>query len=109
MKVYQAIATALESDMKDKITEIMAGAPSGSGFDAGTELDDKSTPKKLIFNTGYHHMNDDGFYVEWTDHAITITPGFNGLNLIVTGKNRNDIKDYIGDVFWNWLHEDYQW
>ena len=109
MNVAQALSMAINSDKEDRIKEIMEGAPRGSGFDSGTTLGDKSSNKKLIFYTEYHHMNDCGFYDGWTDHTITVTPGFYGLNLVVAGKNLNDIKDYIDNVFWNWLHEDYQW
>ncbi len=109
MNVAQALSMAISSKMEDRIKAIMEEAPSGSGFDSGTELDDKSTPKKLIFNTGYHHMDEDGFYIGWTHHKVTITPGFNGMDIKVTGEDYNAIKDYIADVFWNWVNDDYQW
>jgi len=110
MKVYQAIVTALDGKMEDKLSDIMKSAPSGSGFDSGTTFDrDKSSNKKLIFYTEYHHMSDVGFYDGWTDHTITVNPGFYGLNIVVTGKDLNGIKDYIDNVFWDWLNEDYKW
>lgn len=104
MNVAQALSMAISREMEDRVREIMAGAPSGSGFDSGTTLGDKSTPKKLIFNTSYHHMDDDGFYIGWTHHKVIITPSFDGMDIKVTGKNYNDIKDYIGDVFCNWMY-----
>ncbi len=109
MNVAQALSMALQCENEDRVKEIMQDAPSGSGFDSGTQLDDKSTPKKLIFDTSYHHMNEAGFYIGWTDHSVIITPGFRGVDVCVTGKNYNGIKDYIGDVFCNWMHNDYQW
>lgn len=74
--------------------------PSGSGFDQGTGLDlDASHADKLVFTTSYHHMNDGGMYDGWTEHTVTVTPSFNGLNIRVSGRNRNDIKEYIRDCF----------
>lgn len=45
MNVAQALSMALQCEKEDRVKEIMQGAPSGSGFDSGTQLDDKSTPK----------------------------------------------------------------
>ncbi len=90
---------------KDRILAIVKKhMPSGSGFDSGTSFDfDKSKPDKLVFNTYFHHMNDGGYYDGWSEHSVIVTPAFRGFNLRVTGKNKNDIKDYIGDIFYNAL------
>jgi hypothetical protein len=74
--------------------------PSGSGFDCGTKMDlIESHAEKLVFNTGFHHMNDGGYYDGWTEHTVTVTPSFSGFNLRVSGRNRNEIKDYIHEMF----------
>ena len=75
--------------------------PSGSGFDCGTQLDlDESTPEKLVFYTDFHHMNEAGYYDGWTEHRITVRPSLAfGFTLTISGKNRNEIKDYIHQVF----------
>jgi hypothetical protein len=75
--------------------------PSGSGFDSGTTFDfDNSTPEKLIFKTSFHHMNDGGCYDGWTDHKVIVTPSLEfGFNIKVTGRDRNNIKDYIVEMF----------
>jgi hypothetical protein len=76
--------------------------PSGSGIDDGVKLDlDKSTSEKLVFTTSFHHMNGTGYYVGcWTDHTITVTASLIfGINIRISGRNRNDIKDYLHDVF----------
>ena len=44
-------------------------------------------------------MDDAGFYDGWTGHTITITPSFSGINLRISGPNRNDIKDYLYETF----------
>lgn len=79
------------------VTEHM---PSGSGFDNGTFLDlDSSHTEKLVFNTQFHHMNEVGYYDGWTEHTVTVTPSFGGINLRVSGRNKNDIKEAIYQAF----------
>lgn len=75
--------------------------PSGAGFDNGTKIDfDRSTDSRLEFTTAFHHMNDGGYYDGWTEHRVIITPSFiGGYDIRVTGRNRNDIKDYIAETF----------
>jgi hypothetical protein len=74
--------------------------PSGSGFDNGTTLNvDKSTPQKLVFNTAFHHLSEHGYYTKWTDHTVTVRPAFQGLDIRVSGRNHNDIKEYIEGCF----------
>lgn len=74
--------------------------PSGSGFDSGTELDfGKSHGDKLVFVTSFHHMTEHGYYDGWTEHTVTVRPAFSGLSLVVGGRDRNDIKDYIAETF----------
>lgn len=91
---------------EDSILELVEDhMPSGSGFDNGTYFDfDTSHAEKLVFTTSYHHMNEHGYYDGWTEHTVTITPSFiGGFNIRVSGRNRNDIKSYIGEVFANAL------
>jgi hypothetical protein len=79
-------------------------APSGSGVDSGTTFDfDASKPGKLVFNFSYHHMNDGGYYDGWTDHQLIVKPSFTGLDLRITGKDRNQTKEYLHDVYSTWL------
>lgn len=75
--------------------------PSGSGIDSGTKIDlDESTAEKLVFTCGYHHMNDGGYYDGWTEHKVIVTPSLTyGFNLRLTGKDRNQIKDYLGETY----------
>jgi len=82
------------------LTLVRDHMPSGSGFDNGTSIDcDLSHAEKLVFTTSYHHMNDGGCYDGWTEHTVTVTPSFSGFNLRISGRNRNEIKDYIRDCF----------
>jgi hypothetical protein len=75
--------------------------PSGSGVDCGTTVDlECSIGDRIVLHTSYHHMDDDGGYDGWTEHIITIRPSFLGnLTLSISGKNRNDIKEYLHDLY----------
>lgn len=115
-KLYEALASAIvarlnceksgnaewfskwEETAKDLV---LNHVPSGGGFDAGTTLDfDKSDDRRLVFHTAFHHMNDVGMYDGWSEHTVTIVPAFiGGFNIRVSGRNRNEIKDYITESF----------
>ena len=75
--------------------------PHGSGIDSGPELDiEASSSEKIVLNLSYHHMNDVGVYDGYTDHTITIRPSLAlGFTLKVSGRDRRQIKDYLGDAF----------
>ena len=84
--------------------DLKGTAPSGSGFDNATELDfEKSGKGKLVFNTAFHHMNDDGYYTRWTHHSVIVTPTFDGIDIRVTGRDYREIKEYIAEMFYEWL------
>jgi hypothetical protein len=84
----------------ERIEQLLTLMPSGSGWDMGTKIDlDASHATKLVFYGEYHHMNDGGYYDGWTAHTITVTPSFHGINIRVSGRNRNDIKDYLAETF----------
>lgn len=73
--------------------------PSGGGFDNGTKIDREATnAKRISLRIDFHHMNEHGFYDGWTNHNVTINPTFSGCEVRVSGSNRNDIRDYIGEV-----------
>ena len=75
--------------------------PSGAGIDTGTTLDvDSCRDNKLVFNTSFHHMDESGGYDGWTDHTVTVKPSLvHGLDITISGRDRNDIKSYLHDVF----------
>lgn len=118
-QVYQAIASKIEAMRNcnasgngewftrhhDAIDNIVREyMPSGSGFDAGTQFDAcdhvDNARERLTFVTQFHHMDEHGYYDGWTDHRVIITPSLaRGFDIRVTGRNRNDIRDYIADVF----------
>jgi hypothetical protein len=83
-----------------RLTQLARELPSGAGIDSGTEIDlDRSNADRVTLTFSYHHMNYDGFYDGWTEHTAVIRPAFDGLNIRITGRNRNDCKEYFHEVY----------
>jgi hypothetical protein len=82
------------------INYICGQLPSGSGIDKGTKFNfEKSKPNRLVLNVDFHHM-ENGHYDGWTEHEIIITPDLAyNFDLRITGRDRNQIKDYLGDTY----------
>lgn len=122
-KVYQAIARSLDAHKrcakepnhpwtekhKDNIERIVKDhMPHGSGFDNGTRLDyEKSSATRLVFDTAFHHMDDNGFYCSWTEHTVTVEAELLfGFTLKVSGRDKRGIKEHIRDEFHYCLSEE---
>ena len=114
---YQRLAREAEivyrngnDDTQSHIDSLMDSAPSGSGFDAGTELDlDRSNKNNLVFITAFRHLDEFGDYEGWTHHEVIVKPDLRGgFEIRVTGRDKNEkgIKEYIADVFHTWLLEE---
>ncbi len=75
--------------------------PSGAGVDNGTGIEwDASTGEKLVLRVSYHHMHSNGFYDGWADYPITVRPSLiHGLDLKIGGRDRNDVKEYLADLY----------
>ena len=97
---YKDGRETIEQDAREKLAQLQDLLPSGSGFDAGTQIDlDKSTPEKIVLNTAFHHMNDGGYYDGWTEHTVTVRPSFLwDFDIRVGGRDRNCIKEYIAEM-----------
>lgn len=86
---------------EDSINAMLENLPHGSGIDAGVKFDwQSSNPEKLVFTFGFHHLNENGYYDGWTEHKAIITASlYFGIKINITGKDRNQIKDYLHDLF----------
>lgn len=120
--VYQEIATLITARLNciksgnqewlekhtERLEDIAKSLPRGSGIDRGTKLDlDKSTGEKIVLNMSFHHMNEGGMYDGWTEHVITVTPSlYFGFNLSISGQDKNQIKEYLYDVYHEALNEE---
>lgn len=88
----------------EQIATLMEYGPSGAGIDRGIKLL-AWTARRVRFSADFHHMSESGMYDGWTEHVVTIAPTFTGFDVTISGRNRNDIKDYIGQTFQHWLSQ----
>ena len=126
MKVYQQLHSsfqAMENCLKsgntewynkheEKIETICRDfMPSGSGFDCGTKFNFELSKvnQKLVFNSSYHHMNENGYYDGWSELTITVKPSFNGIDIRITGIRRKNSCDneYFYDTFYQVLKQEF--
>lgn len=90
-----------------RLAELVDLLPSGSGIDCGTKIDaDSCKPGKLVFTFSFHHMNESGMYDGWTDHVLTVTPSFDGIDLRISGRDRDGIKEYLYETYYQALTEE---
>ena len=65
--------------------------------------------KRIVIDTAYWHPNDNYETGLWTDHQVVITPSFEGeIKIRVTGKNVDNIKEYLEEVFCKALMKEYE-
>ena len=97
---------------RESLAACLAMLPSGSGIDSGTTLVGvitgrvarrNGTRERIVFACEFHHMDTHGGYDGWTRHKITVRPSFTGLDIEISGNNRNDIKEYLHDVYYDSL------
>lgn len=85
--------------------------PRGSGVDSGTHIivDASRDPMSEVkFTMDFHHMDEHGSYDGWTEHVVTVRPTFHsdhGLSLSFTGRDRNQIKNYLDGILRHALSE----
>jgi hypothetical protein len=124
-KVYQELASRLVAlrncnesgneewadKHEDRINEVVSGhLPSGSGIDSGNEFDlSRSTPDKLVIESGYHVMDENGFYNGWIDYMVIVEPSLQfGFTVSIRGKfgKRQDIKEYLEELYTNAIRQE---
>lgn len=90
------------TDGIDKI--VKEEMPHGSGIDNGIHFDyENSKPNKLVFNSSFHCMDENGYYDGWIDFRIVITPCLElEYHVKIVGNfggKYNHIKNYLHDIF----------
>jgi hypothetical protein len=85
---------------RERLAFLLNALPCGSGFDNGvTLIENLCRSNRLVFNADFHHMNSHGGYDGWSHHQVIVTPSLSdGFVIRVTGRARNQIKDYIADT-----------
>lgn len=118
--LYQAFAQAIALD-PDKaldslrvsrakeylLEELLDFLPHGSGFDAKASLEeDRSTEDKLVFLIPYHHMDENGFYVGWSETKLVVKPslahGYTTSLWVASLPrciNRTSHKEYVSECY----------
>lgn len=91
---------------EDRIKKLQSMLPHGSGIDCGCKIDvDKSGDNKVIITFEYHHMNENGYYAGWTSHKLTVRPTFSGIDMKISGRDVDGLKEYLYDVFYHILND----
>lgn len=119
MKLYQAIVQnhRLEGNPELSGSDAVLGRaeriqrllPRGSGLDMGTKIV-SATDRQIVLTTAFHHMDEHGYYAGWTDHTIRVRPSLlYDVVLTISGPNRNQIKDYLHEVFSYVLCAEFDW
>jgi hypothetical protein len=77
--------------------------PSGSGIDSGNKFDfDDSTGEKLVFNSSFHVMNENGCYDGWIDYQVVVKGDLQfDIDMKIKGRfgDNQDLKDYLYDTY----------
>ena len=120
-ELYQIIASAIRmvsfgsenfrSEYEDLLEYIERNIlPSGSGVDCGTKINmEKSKDNLIVLDVDFHHMDEHGYYDGWTHHKVKVCPDLVfGYDLKVTGRDKNMIKEYLGDLYHYVLSERYK-
>lgn len=83
---------------RKRLDQLVNMLPSGSGIDCGTKLVSASATK-IVLECSFHHMDEHGYYDGWTEHRITIRPTFDSMDISISGRNRNGIREYLHEIY----------
>ena len=75
--------------------------PHGSGIDNGVHFDfERSVHDCLVFNFGYHAMDEMGGYVKWLEYKLKVTPSLTtDFDTHIVGPDYQGVKEYLYDIF----------
>ena len=109
MKLYQKIARVVSQKNTPKkgkeLALLQELLPIVKGIEKKSVILLKSTENRIVIDTAYWH----DLLQEWTEHQIVVTPSFEGeINVRVTGKNVDNIKEYLHEVFREALMKEYE-
>jgi hypothetical protein len=104
---HKTVNDSFIAECENRIEKLQNLLPSGSGIDSGCKIDiENSGRNKVVITFDYHHMNEDGYYVGWTNHKLIVVPSFVfDFEMRITGKDKNDTKEYLYDLFDTVLRE----
>lgn len=94
------VNTTFVAQRQAELKRLTGYLPSGAGWDHGTKIDTRSHEERILLHGSFHHMNEAGFYDGWTDHTIIVTASLRtAFTLKIAGRDRNDIKDHLYELF----------
>jgi hypothetical protein len=115
--LYQAIATACEAlsnnpspewavRWRERLRDASKALPSGCGIDTGTTIrSEDSGYHQLVLEFSFHHMNDVGYYVGWTDHTLVVRPDLSDTGFTLEFGHESDPDHVCDDNFYDYLHD----
>jgi len=81
-----------------RVKNLVDRLPHGSGIDGVTTVEMKNGV--LFIHISFHHMNENGMYDGWTNHTIRVKSSLErNFELTISGRDRNDVKEYLGEMF----------
>lgn len=103
--------TEWEARWRVRLGKLVELIPSGIGIDRGPRsyAHVEVKPDAIRFEVSFHHMDGVGFYAGWTDHAVTIRPAFDGVDVRVSGRPRNGVKEYIREAMDDAFSQRVEW
>jgi len=82
---------------------IIPKLPSGNGIDNGCKINLKqSKPLKIIIDSSYNAMDENGMYDRRIDFKIIVTPSFDNIDINIRGNfgsKYQHLKDYLIEIF----------
>jgi hypothetical protein len=95
----------------DAINQIIDSLPHGSGIDGKTEFNfNESRPDKLVIDSQYHCMNENGFYDGMYDFKLILKPDWQNFKMQIKSNLPKKYKDstieYLSDLFYHDLTQD---
>ncbi len=86
--------------------------PHGSGIDNGCFFDfEKSNGERLVLNSSFHCMDNNGYYAGWIDFSVIVTPSLEmGFYLRIKGnfgRYNQDLKNYLQELFYDCCVKEY--
>jgi len=101
-----------EEKWQDVIDSIIYTLPHGSGIDVETRLNHKkSSSKRIVLEASYHCMDENGYYGEWIDFSIILTPDWDGVNIRISGRfdsKNQHTKEYLSEIYYETFSEEYK-
>lgn len=104
---HKTVNNAFMAECENRLDKLEKMLPSGSGIDCGCKIDVSASGKnKVVITFDFHHMNENGYYDGWTSHKLIVSPSFGfDFEMNISGRDKNDTKEYLYDLFDSVLRE----